>query len=66
MMSQSGERTLISEIIPKHSGTVNSCVTFAAENTLELVQLATSCFSIPFDFFIKSSGKSNLGWTFAE
>jgi len=66
MMSQSGERTLISAIIPKHSGTVNSCVTFAAENTLELVQLATSCFSIPFDFFIKSSGKSNLGWTFAE
>ena len=66
MMSQSGERTLISAITPKYSATVNSCVTFAAENTLELVHLATSCYSIPFDFFIKSSGKSNLGWTFAE
>lgn len=66
MMSQSGERTLISAITPREAGTVNSCVSFAAEKVVELVNLATSCHALPFDFFIKSSGKSNLGWTFAE
>ena len=60
MLNLPGERTLISAIIPPESGHINGLFGFVI-NDIKLQILLAGCFaSIPFDFFIKVMGKSNL------
>jgi type I restriction-modification system DNA methylase subunit len=60
MLSQSGERTLISCILPKKISHIFSLVTVAFENNQTFLNFASLVQSIPLDFFVKTTGKSNL------
>lgn len=60
MLSQSGERTLISCILPKGISHIFALVTVAFENNQNFLDFASLIQSIPLDFFIKTTGKSNL------
>jgi len=60
MLSQSGERTLQGAIIPKGPGHIDSVFSICFKNNLNLVCVAASWMSLPFDFFIKTTGKSNF------
>jgi type I restriction-modification system DNA methylase subunit len=60
MLSQSGERTLISGILPRKASHIFSLVTVAFENTQTLLDFTSLVQSIPLDFFVKTTGKSNL------
>ena len=60
MLSQSGERTLISTIVPKGALSINTCVMTTFKDTNTLINFSASLCSIPFDFFIKSTGKADL------
>ena len=60
MLSLPMERTLISTIIPRDVAHTNGCISIAFKHDYELIRMAAQCFSLPFDFFIKSTGKTNL------
>lgn len=60
MLSQSGERTLISCILPKEVGHMNGVRTYVYRNNELLLSHAAAVGSISFDFLCKSTGKSNL------
>jgi hypothetical protein len=60
MLSQSGERTLISAIAPRGCGHIDGCFSLTFEDNQKLIQSTTLSSSIPFDFFIKTTGKSNF------
>jgi hypothetical protein len=58
-LSQSGERTLISTILIRDVGHIDGVHSIAFKNTLEMVLFAGVCSSIPWDFWVKSTGKSD-------
>ena len=58
-LSQSGERTLISSIAPRFASHLNTIISLAFTDAATLVSFAAGCSSIPFDFFIKSTGRSD-------
>ena len=60
MLSQSGERTLITSIAPPGSGHIHGCYSHAFSSSDVLINLASLTLSLPFDFFIKTTGKSNF------
>jgi hypothetical protein len=60
MLSQSGERTLVSAIAPKGVSHIDGCFSLTFKENQALLQLATLLASLPFDFFIKTTGKSNF------
>ncbi|MCU0549127.1 MAG: N-6 DNA methylase [Leptolyngbya sp. Prado105] len=60
MLSQSGERTLISAIAPRGVGHIDGCFSLTFEDNQKLIQLTALSSSLPFDFFIKTTGKSNF------
>lgn len=60
MLSQSGERTLISSVLPKEVGHMNGVRSYAYRDTSLLIQHAASVGSLAFDFLCKSTGKANL------
>lgn len=60
MLSPTGERTLIGSLIPKGAGHINGVQTFAfSDERLALLVLGLTS-SIPYDFFVKATGKANL------
>lgn len=59
-LNQSGEHTLFASLIPKGVTAINTCVTTAAKNSEQLLNLLSTMISLPADFFIKSTGKSDL------
>jgi hypothetical protein len=63
MLSQSTERTLTSAILPRSVGHINGVQTTVFQSTEQLFSTATLCFSIVADFFIKTTGRSNLHFT---
>ncbi len=60
MLSQSGERTLITALQPASPAHINTAITYYLSREKELLSLAACCSSIPFDFFIKSTGKGDF------
>ncbi|ASY81933.1 hypothetical protein BJK05_18885 [Pectobacterium polaris] len=60
MLSQSGERTLISAIYPPDVGHMNGVRTYSYKSQKILLEHSAMCFSLPFDFICKSTGKANL------
>lgn len=60
MLSLTQERTLISAIIPMHSAHINGIIGFSFKDTAHLLLSSAAFSSLPFDFFIKVIGKSNL------
>ncbi|MCC5659179.1 N-6 DNA methylase [Nostoc sp. XA010] len=65
MLSQSGERTLIGAIMPPSSTHTNAIKSYAFSENLKLHFLLFSSltFSLPYDFFVKITGRSNLHQT---
>jgi hypothetical protein len=59
MLSQSGERTFVSVIIPKFAGLINTCVSTAFTSNYDLINFYGFSLSIVCDFFIKTTGKSD-------
>lgn len=60
MLAQPNERTLISCIISKHLGHISTCLSIAFKNTLSMVNMAGLFFSLPFDFFVKTTGRGAI------
>lgn len=60
MLSQSGERTLTSMIMPKQVGHIHTCLSLTFKNIEILLSNAALMFSLPDDFFIKSTAKAAL------
>jgi hypothetical protein len=65
MLSQSGERTLISAIIPKDSAHINGVISTAFRSVTNVLMTQVIAGSIVGDFYIKSTGSANLHskWT---
>jgi hypothetical protein len=63
MLSQSGERTLISAIIPPDVAHTNGVRSYAYNSFSFLLNHAAMAVSLPFDFMCKSTGKANLHQT---
>ena len=59
MLSQAGERTLIAAILPPCVAHIDGCTSLTFERTTDLISVAAGSNSLPFDFFIKTTGKSN-------
>jgi hypothetical protein len=59
-LSQAGERTMQPAIIPKKSAHVNTTLSMAFKNSDLMVNFAGLTSSIPFDFFVKSTGRGDL------
>ncbi|WP_027217353.1 Eco57I restriction-modification methylase domain-containing protein [Butyrivibrio fibrisolvens] len=60
MMNSANERTLISAILPPKIGHINGLLGIAVKNPYRLIMLAGSMESIVFDFYIKTTGMTNL------
>lgn len=63
MLSQSGERTLISTIVPKGSAHIHGAQSTTFKDNFVLLQAAFFSFSIIADFFTKTTGRSNLHYS---
>lgn len=60
MLSQSGERTLTSSILPAKTSHVGGVISIAFKDLKELVEFSGLSFSIVFDFIMKTIGAGNL------
>jgi hypothetical protein len=60
MLSQAGERTLLSAILFPKSAHIDGCNSLIFENNQDLIQFSALTFSLPFDFYIKTTGKATL------
>lgn len=61
MLSLGGERTFISTLYPPGVSHLHTCVSTIFKTTALLLRASATMFSIPFDFFVKSTGRSD--WT---
>ncbi|MGR5130782.1 Eco57I restriction-modification methylase domain-containing protein [Vibrio alfacsensis] len=66
MIGPSSERTLINAIIPPHTAHMDGGFSIVFKDLKELVLFSGCCSSLPYDFFIKSTGKSNFRGDLAE
>lgn len=60
MFGASSERSFIITVMPKGAGHINTAVSTTIRDEKALVDFATASFSIAYDFFLKSTGKSDL------
>jgi len=60
MLSQSGERTLISSIMIPEVGHIDGCFSITFKNLDRLIAQTALFSSVPMDFWIKTTGKSNF------
>lgn len=63
MLNITGERTLISAIVPNNTSHINGLFGLTFSDYKSLVAVAGSFASLPFDFFVKITGMSNLRQT---
>lgn len=66
MLSQSGERTLIPCVIPKGMAHINLAFTLVSRNEVSNAPLSAAFASMPYDFFIKTTGKGDFRWDLAQ
>ncbi|MBA3018696.1 MAG: hypothetical protein KJ550_08555 [Proteobacteria bacterium] len=66
MLSQSGERTLISTVIPKKTGHINGAQSIVFKSRHALLDMAVISYSIVADFYVKTTGRSNLHYTWTK
>jgi hypothetical protein len=59
-LSQSGERTLQGAIIPKGPGHINTVFSISFRDVFRALGVAATWMSLPFDFFIKTTGKADF------
>jgi hypothetical protein len=59
-LSQAGERTLLATLIPKAVGHINTVFSIGFQETSSLISFVGSCVSLPFDFFLKTTGRGDV------
>jgi hypothetical protein len=59
-LSQTGERALMGAILPPGAGHIDGCTTIAFASTSSLLALNSIAASLPYDFFVRTTGKTNL------
>jgi methylase of polypeptide subunit release factors len=59
-LSQAGERTLIPTIIPSSSGHVDGVLSITSAHLSQTVHIAGLWSAVPFDFFVKTTGKGDI------
>jgi len=59
-LSKSGERTFISTIIPAKVASLSTCLATVFRDQKAGLSFASCAASLPFDFYLKSTGKSDL------
>jgi hypothetical protein len=66
MLSQAGERTLIGAIIPREVAHIHGALSIAMQDSWDLLAATAVSSTIVADFFIKTTGSSNLHfkWTY--
>ena len=60
MLSQSGERTLVSTIAMPNLNHVMTCLSIAFKDQQMLLTESGAFFSLPFDFYVKSTGRGAI------
>ncbi|HHQ4749963.1 TPA: hypothetical protein ACSP2Y_003027 [Aeromonas veronii] len=60
MLSQSGERTLIPTVMSPFVAHIDGCSSAVFKDIKKMLLFTTSSLSISFDFWVKSTGKSNF------
>lgn len=60
MIGSSSERTCTAAIIPKEVAHMDGCFSITFKNLEDLLTFSGACSSLPFDFFVKSTGKTNF------
>jgi hypothetical protein len=59
-LSQAGERTMVPVIIPVGSGHVHTVMSIVFRDYRKLIHFAACTSALPFDFFVKTTGRSDL------
>jgi hypothetical protein len=59
-LDESTERTLLSAIIPPGPAHIDACFSLILQSTDAMIRVAGACASVPLDFFVKATGKSDL------
>jgi len=59
-LSQTGERTMLGCILPPGTAHINTLLSIAFERSEDLLKFASAVCSVPFDFFIKATGRADL------
>lgn len=60
MLSQSGERTLTTSIMPKESGHIDGAFSFLLRDVKLQVEVCAHFLSLVYDFWLKTAGKGNF------
>jgi len=60
MLALSGERTLISALVPPGAGHINGVVSLTFSSPRDLLALQFSSSSLPVDFFVRALGRANF------
>ncbi|MBR0191308.1 MAG: N-6 DNA methylase [Thermoguttaceae bacterium] len=66
MLNQSGERTLVPAIIPPSTAHIDALYSLGFRKNDDLIMTAASLASLPYDFYIKATGKSNCRFDLAS
>lgn len=61
MISQSGERSLISTLVPPDVAHIHGCISFTLKDHQDLLRASIICSSLTGDFYLKSTGVGNFG-----
>ncbi|KAF0282825.1 Eco57I restriction-modification methylase domain-containing protein [Spiribacter roseus] len=60
MFGVASERSFLSAIMPKGAAHINTAVSTVIKDTYHLLEFSTATFSVPYDFYLKTTGKSDL------
>ena len=60
MLSQSGERTLIPTIVPPSTAHIDGSISYVFRSLYRLINYTACSISVPFDFWVKTTGKANF------
>jgi hypothetical protein len=60
MIGPNSERTLSGALVPKQVGHIDACFSIYIKDLQKLSVFSSSCFSLPFDFFTRITGKTNF------
>jgi len=60
MLAITGERTLVSAIMPPKSAHIDGVVSFTFSSVFDLLRLEASALALPVDFFVRCLGRANF------
>ena len=64
MINTASERTLIASIIQKEISHIFTVISYVFKNSTDLLAAASGAFSLPYDFYVKSTGRGHMSGLF--